>query len=227
MSRRPAVIAALLLSLAGCESIIGVDFTSYKKSSCSPLASSSCPSGQSCLFDTNKTEFACGTASGTLVQDQRCTNESDCEPGLACIKFKTNNNSHCARYCASKSDCGDGRDCFEFSVPRKITNGTIGGCGPLLTACDPLVATTQCNPGRCVLVDTDYTICVPQEGTLDVGAACDTISQCNPGLSCIGTQANGYVCTALCEIGGSCSSGTCIPFNPSLSIAGKQYGYCN
>lgn len=227
MRRRVLVVLSLALTLAGCESVIGVDFGSYKLNSCSPLSASDCPSGTRCLFDAKAAALRCTTtAPGDQGQDQTCSAESDCGAGLACIKFATNNSAHCSAYCTSNTTCGGTRGCYEFSQPRKVPGGTVGACGPLITACDPLATTSACDPERCTLLDTDYTICISQDAQGGVGAACANINECVPGTTCLGSGQSG-TCTALCEIGGAaCASGTCTAFAPSRKLADVEYGYC-
>lgn len=225
------LLAALLgvLVLPGCEQVMGVDFTSYKLNPpCSPLASS-CPSPTACLYDTTKQTFGCAKGTGTATLDQPCKDEAACAPGFACSIFMNNTSGHCTPYCTSSEDCGNGRSCFEFEKPRKTGTGTpVGACGPLDNPCDPLVTSSTCVPnGRCTLLDSDYTVCIPVEDTRGPGSACTYLSECREGTSCIGSADAGYYCRTLCKVGvTTCNTGTCTAFATPITLDGEQIGYC-
>ena len=233
-SRSPALVGSLLLGavaaaaiLPGCEQVLGVDFSAYHTQPCSPLQSN-CPKDWVCLFDTTRRTFACSPPVGGEQQDYGCSAETDCAPGLACSSFRNNEYSHCTKYCVSDGDCPAGRKCYDFNNPRNLPGGgTAGACGPLDTPCDPLASPSSCAPARCLLLDTDYAVCVGKAEERGAGQACDNQNQCTESTNCIGSTNGGYFCRQVCRVGDTgCPGDPCKGFDPKLKLGDVEYGYC-
>lgn len=223
-----SAVLLMLLTLTGCEQALGVDFGSFKKATCSPV-SNNCFGSNACVYNTSNKSFECVPPTGTVPEYFGCSAETDCAPGLACVSFTGNAFSHCMRYCGSQDDCGPDRKCFEFNTPRALSGGgTVGACGALSTACDPLASGACGNQARCVLLDTDFTFCMRNTDTRGPGQACEDQLQCAEGSNCISFNNGNYFCRQMCLTGGSgCPGGsTCSGFNPALTLGGVEYGAC-
>jgi hypothetical protein len=233
--RRHALSAAAALVLgasllSGCESVLGVDFGAYALNSCSPVEAT-CPGSLACVFEMTKKTFQCAAATGTAQPDEPCEKESDCSPGLACVRFPRNNWSHCSPYCTSTTNtCGERRRCSNFTEPRKTADGKmVDACGPLEPPCDPLAATSECasSGARCTILDTDYTVCLPQNASLGPGSPCVSFNQCEEGTSCVGSVDSGFFCRTLCTVGVTpCPNGACQRFDVPIQLGDDEIGFC-
>jgi len=215
------------LALA-CESIVGTDFGAYS-GKCTPF-DDKCPKGTACVYDTDAQRFQCAPANGMGYQDARCTVESDCQPGFACSRFEKASSGHCTRYCRDASECPT-QSCIRFSIARSLPTGAeVGACGPLQKPCQPIgMASNGCEPYRCTVYDTDYTVCDGLEMMLKMpNEACDFLQQCPQGTTCFGSSDNGFFCRIYCDPQSpSCPNGfTCTMFNPPITIQGKSIGLC-
>ncbi len=111
---------------------------------------------------------------------------------------------------------------FKFGVP----NGTVTFGGTLqitidvLTACDPLSA-TSCGPDQTCFLGPEVGECRPPAmSPHPVGEDCADNGECDPIAVCVDTGA-GQTCLALCSLGTECGPG--VPCNP---INVDNYGVC-
>ena len=220
---------------AGCA--LSFDFSGY---TCSPFQAPTCSSTQSCLYNSDTSEFSCATSTGDVQSDDRCTLESDCAPGYACIKSDAFTSGHCSLYCLSSDFCLDDtrRKCLEFTVPRMAGGDTVGVCAPLDPPCEPLgsgdTGTSCSDSQKCWLVDSDYTRCLDlSKSVVTVGGECKFQNWCPRGTQCVGDGNDVYTCHVLCEYTGTatCASGTCTPFSTEVVLhdtkgAVRKIGYC-
>jgi len=98
------------------------------------------------------------------------------------------------------------------------------GCTPedATTACDP-VAPSGCPTGAgCYIVKGTQLDCVCPAGTVPVGGACNTTTECLPGHGCVGSTPPG-TCRRVCDPNApACAAGeTC-----KLAASAQQYGLC-
>jgi hypothetical protein len=163
-----------------------------------------CPSGQKCEWTGSETECV---VEGTQGIGDTCVYSTDCGSQLVC-----SGEGFCREYCTRDSDCRDGECAFTLS------GSSYGLCS---RSCDPAAGSSDgCNfDESCRLLNTgratEVTDC-GDYGSGFEGAACSSTTDCFAGYACVGGS-----CREVCQLGTSCSSGTC------ASVTGWfTYGVC-
>ena len=159
-----------------------------------------------CCVDANK----CVPVTGTKVEFDPCTrtaDNDDCAKGFFCMTGSSGmtGEGFCMRFCsvADAASCPEGT-CMSWN-DGVLPICEYDGCDPLLQDCPNGVG---CYPGA-----VDGFICTASGA--DVGAgndgdACQAITSCNPGLTCVGADAlagcnDASCCTPWCDTTGDAS----------------------
>jgi hypothetical protein len=180
-----------------------------------------CPCGLACVLTSEGRKC---TTPGTNGLGEACSENSDCEPGLACLG--SNGGNACTPYCDTDAQC-TASVCWAGSVP---------GTGACPHACN-LATQTGCPAGqdcfslRGPSID-DGTIvrsalCGIKPASGSPGTDCTNESNtnwiCGPGLLCVNNR-----CEEYCDLAApSCPSGqSCTRFSPTLQVGDIEYGAC-
>jgi hypothetical protein len=184
-----------------------------------------CGSSQTCDF--SGTTLGCVTA-GSAPVGHGCASTASCAPGLTCF------NGACRPYCSSSGDAGceaklaEGGTCVQIIGPD---GGPIRGYDVCTFDCqlqDPNACGTNGSlVAGCVYDGVGGTDCEAM-GLMGIGASCQSLNDCQPGLVCAGT------CLPWCRVGLSpsdCGDGeACQTFAiddaGGVSANGIEYGYC-
>jgi hypothetical protein len=101
---------------------------------------------------------------------------------------------------------------------------TSSGCAPedAISACDPIKPSGCPQGAGCYIVHGTKVDCVCPAGTVPIGGACNTTTECLPGHGCVGETPPG-TCRRVCDPKAPvCAAGeTC-----KLAASAQQYGLC-
>jgi hypothetical protein len=195
----------------------------YSGAPCGVDPQCDCASSQTCDYGGGATA-ACIVA-GNAPLGHGCASTASCAPGLTCF------NGACRPYCSAEGDAGCAAKLPEGGTCEAVS-GADGGPVPGYDICTfdcQLQDPNACGPNGslnagCVSNGVGGTDC-EDVGILGVGATCQYLNDCLPGLVCAGT------CFPWCRIAASpsdCSGGaTCEAFSGGAVMAnGIEYGYC-
>ncbi|MBU1534069.1 hypothetical protein KKF84_02050 [Myxococcota bacterium] len=167
-----------------------------------------------CLPDA---DFAGGSFYGA------CGTGGECPFGSIC------NGDYCAPFCdventVPQHTCPSGGVCL-YSV-ETINLRDIGLCKDL-DNCD-VTNTASCGTGLQCMLLSEGTVCLTPGAGLSLGAACQYLDDCGPGLICVGT------CEQSCSNPGGTDSTHCTVSQDCLDLVdenqislGLPYGVCN
>lgn len=195
---RRAAFAVLLVWLAGCIDILGIDSASPPGEEieqildCDPVAQSGCQSDQKCGFVqvdplTGFGEFDC-VDDGTVPEGGACDATAvvdDCEAGLQCVQ------GTCLEICGDGVDCSRG-DCGPLAEKAAVgidLEVCIESCSAFAQDCGEL---------SCFLGSNDGPLCL-LPGAVPEGNPCRDSVDCAPGLGCHRTFFGDRLCLAYCD----------------------------
>ena len=210
---------------------------------CDLHAQCGCGGGQAC--DVDFSDFSSGNTACREVEiagdsTDTCEDADDCAAGHVCA------GGYCRPYCEADAECpGPGGICLTQLVYDPDGDSSTDNSEPVRE--DAVMCTNHCdatNTDGCpsgfachwVLRDADaevpyYTQCTTP-GSGSTGDACDGISDCGVGHTCVFFDEP--QCRRACIVGnGSACTGdtSCTPFSdanvPKPRIGDREYGYCN
>lgn len=166
------------------------------------MAFRACGEGATCFYSSSMSLTDCA-AGGTAGQDQSCTDDFDCAPGLECFF------GSCQRWCAPEpGSCGSGYVC---SNVFPFAGRELGRCcqPPAGQQCD---WATDCGCGAdetCSADDAFVSFCTPvAPDPVEPYAACSSATECPKWYTCVGGN-----CMSRCRESAHCAQGNaCIQF---------------
>lgn len=153
---------------------------------CDPVARCGCEADQTCAFTPDRVRLFTCVSPGDTADGAECDHDDACKSGSVCT------NGLCAATCRLDSDCGADK-CVTVSTAM----GVVENLRVCVAPCDPLDA-AACGAGAtCANAPGTATFTCQRQATAGtVDAACETSSDCAPGLGC----ALDGVCRAWCSL---------------------------
>lgn len=222
MSPRSHWLTTVMVIAMGCS-------TAEVKETCSPPPGETCstaplcgcPQDQNCYLVNDK--LTCGSAGDRQI-NQRCTQQKDCAPGLACAGTSPDTQA-CLAYCEKDESC----------VPR----GAAGACMRSRASASASVCWANCDPtdtnacgreGACsVATDPEgrlHSLC-GGAGSGKQGDRCEP-GACAAGFYCLLLADKTSRCSQWCsDKNPSCPVGTtCRATAPPIRIGDVEYRFC-
>jgi hypothetical protein len=250
-----AVLLAVMLALAGCQVILGIDDPKPAgddvadddiadddgvpidappidavpidgpPAACNILDPTSCGAGMACDYEPSSSTIDCRTDGGGALLTS-CGAPTDCGAVATCY------GAVCRSYCASDGDCAAPQDhCHDVQHPS--------GFMVCDSRCDWVASGDGgCGPGLHCTFGTIgdgtgfelTTLCVPGAGgTVSAGGACTASEECVPGTLCL-NDGTGQRCMQLCDANGCGGAMVCTPLSTdgqnALTTHGTTIGVC-
>lgn len=207
----------------------------------SPQCGCDMAAGNTCDIDpaTNNSTI-CRHVNTPGTETSTCSSIGDCAYDYVCL-----GDGACHKYCSINNDCAQPRGQCVIQVVDQ-NNNPINGAVICSSNCDPQAsASAYCPAGdKCAIftatfmgTDHDITDCEAFTGTGTQGTDCTIAgpngddTKCAAQYSCTTLNGTTFQCRHYCHFNGTtgvgCSTGSCLHFNPALTIGGTEYGVCN